>query len=122
MPAETIVHTMDVCGIAKTGENAQKLGLYFSVRRRLGVATASLKSDHPDVLEKLDAAANEFTPAERAEILEIGKTRSISQALLIRLAELTTQAGIPLSDVKARPPAQVYLMAKVTMAELETQV
>jgi hypothetical protein len=122
LPAEAMAHSMDLCGIAKTGENAQKLGLYFSMRHKLGVAAARLNSDYPGALEKLDTAADELTPAERAEILDLGKTRSISQSLLVRLAEITTRAGIPFSDENARPIAQVYLLARVTMAELETQV
>jgi hypothetical protein len=119
---EAMVHAMQACGIALTSENARRLGLFYSLHHKLGVAAASLEPAYPGVLSKLDAAASQLTAGERAEMLHLGEKRSISKALMIRLAELTTSAGIPLSDERARPSAQLYIIARVVIAELETQV
>jgi hypothetical protein len=118
---EAIAHSMQVCGFALNGENARKLGLYFSLRHRLGVAAASLKAAYPGVLSRLDAAASTLSPAERAEILQTGETRSMPRQLAERLAQITERAGIPATDVRMRRPAQVYIIARAIIADLEAR-
>jgi hypothetical protein len=118
---DALVQAMQTCGFALTGDNAARLGLYFDMRHHRDASASALRTAYPASLEELDAATSSFSEAETAEIVQMGKTRSISQSLLQHLADITRSAGIPESDTAARAAAQRYLAAVVTIGDLEAQ-